>query len=218
VHVSFAAPAKYTVEGDQDATILRWVLDIRLREVLREDMGGVYGVSVQSQIAREPMQRQYLGIGFGCAPDNIDKLRAATFAELASIAASGVGADVLAKISAQLLRQHETELADNSWWAGALVEWAKYGTDLASMIAIDRFVARVTSANVQATAKRMFDPSRYIVVTLVPTASPRPVLPSSPPASSGRVPSAPGSTPLPSPAASPPGSTTSNRDSASPPP
>ena len=196
VHLSFAAPTKYTFEASRDASILRSVLQIRLREVLREDMGGVYDVTVRAGITIEPTQRQFLSISFGCAPDNIDKLRAATFAELASIAKSGVSADLTAKVSEQFRRAHETDLAENDWWAGLLHDWAKYGLDLDKLVAFEPVLARITTANVEATATRLFDPSRYIFVALVPTAS-GPIVPASP-------------------AASPPGSTASGRGSASP--
>jgi len=172
VHLSFGAPAKYTLDGEHDAEILSATLRIRLRELLREDMGGVYNVSVGATLSREPSERRYLAISFGCAPENVDKLRDAVFAELASIAKSGIGNDVLTKVSEQFRRQHETELAEDQWWASVLREASYYHTDLARLIDIDGLLARVTSARVQATAKRMFDPKRYILVVLSPGATP----------------------------------------------
>ena len=177
VHLSFGAPARYTLEGKRDAQILGAVLRIRLREILREDMGGVYNVSVGATLTREPQERQYLAVGFGCAPENAGKLRQAVFAELAAIAKSGVGADVLARVSEQLRRQHETDLAENGWWAGVLREAYRDHVDLARLLDGDAVLARVTSARVQATAKRMFDPKRYIAIVL----SPAPPPPAAPP-------------------------------------
>ena len=172
VHLSFGAPAKYTLDGEHDAEILSATLRIRLREILREDMGGVYNVSVGATLSREPSERQYLAISFGCAPENVDKLRNAVFAELATIAKSGIGDDILAKVSEQFRRQHETELAENRWWAAVLREAYYYHTDLARLLDQGGLLARVTSARVQATAKRMFDPKRYILVVLSPAAAP----------------------------------------------
>jgi zinc protease len=172
VYLSFGAPATYTLDGDHDADVLRAVLRIRLREILREDMGGVYGVAVGASLSREPNEHRFLAVGFGCAPDNVDKLRDAVFAELASIAKSGIGDDVLAKVSEQFRRQHETSIAENEWWAAALHEADYYHTDLARLLDIDGLLARVTSARVQATAKRMFDPKHYVLVVLKPAAPP----------------------------------------------
>ena len=60
-------------------------LRIRLREVLREDMGGVYGVSAAGSISRRPRQSTRFTVSFGCAPDNVDKLKKAVFDEVAAI-------------------------------------------------------------------------------------------------------------------------------------
>jgi len=187
VHLSFGAPAKYTLDGDHDAEILSAALRIRLREILREDMGGVYNVSVGATLSREPIERRYLAISFGCAPENVDKLRRAVFAELAAIAKSGIGKDILAKVSEQFRRQHETELAENPWWAAVLREASYYHTDLARLLDGGALLARVTSARVQATAKRMFDPKHYILVVLSPATAP-PAPPPLPPGQAGALP------------------------------
>ena len=94
VSLSMGAPDKWTRDLERDAEILSMVLRIRLREVLREDMGGVYGVSVGASVSREPTQRRGLRVFFGCNPDNVDKLKAAVFEEVGKIAKDGVGAEL----------------------------------------------------------------------------------------------------------------------------
>ena len=50
------------------------VLNIRLREILREELGGTYGVSVG--FSNSPPIKGYgtMSIQFGSSPDNVDKL------------------------------------------------------------------------------------------------------------------------------------------------
>jgi zinc protease len=210
---------KWSLDAERDAHILSMVLRIRLREILREDMGGVYGVSVSAGISREPTQRRDLRISFGCAPENVDKLVAAALAELDAIAKSGVTDTYLAKVTEQLRRHHETDLTDNAWWLGEIRDAYYYGDDFATATDSGAMLRRVTSANIQATARRMYDPKRYARAVLKPTASPPPALPSpgasSPGASSPPAPAA--SSPPPNPPASgSPGSTASNPGSVSP--
>ena len=71
---TFHGPDTWSRDADNDVRMLGEVLRIRLREILREDMGGVYGVSASGSIARRPKQQYTFNVSFGCAPENIDKL------------------------------------------------------------------------------------------------------------------------------------------------
>src|SRR6185503_19874563 len=42
VQLEMSAPARWSLDAERDASILSRVLQIRLREIMREDMGGVY--------------------------------------------------------------------------------------------------------------------------------------------------------------------------------
>jgi zinc protease len=161
----------WSLDAERDALILSMVLEIRLREVLREDMSGVYGVSVAAFMDREPTQRRELQVRFGCDPANIDKLKAAVFDEVGKIGKDGVGDDYLDKVREQLRRQHETDLKDNGWWLDQLRDAYYYGDDFKAMTDIDATLKRVTSANVRAAANHFFTPGNYLFATLKPKPS-----------------------------------------------
>jgi zinc protease len=74
------------------------VLSIRLREILREDMGGVYGVGASGGISRRPRQEYSFSVGFGCAPENVEKLKDAVFAEIKNIQGKGVTDEYLHRV------------------------------------------------------------------------------------------------------------------------
>jgi zinc protease len=168
VSITMAAPDKWTLDFQRDAKILSMVLKIRLREVMREDMGGVYGVSVFASVSREPTMRRSLTVSFGCDPANVDKLRQAAFDEIAKVAKSGVTDEYLAKVSEQLRREHETNLKENDWWAEQLHDAYWYGDDFTAQTDVDAIAKRVTSANVQAAAKHFFDANHYVLGVMKP--------------------------------------------------
>ena len=70
----FHGPLDYTRENVFALGSLAEVMTIRLRETLREDMGGTYGVSVQASPSRYPRSEYELRIGFGSAPERTDEL------------------------------------------------------------------------------------------------------------------------------------------------
>ncbi len=166
--LSEEAPEKWTIDGARDAQILAMVLRIRLREVLREDMGGVYGVSVWTYLAREPRQLRALGVSFGCDPDNVAALKKATFDEIGKVAKDGIGPDYLAKVTETIKRTRETDARTNRWWMNQLRQAAYFGDDFGKFTDLDAAQKRVTSDNVKASAKRFFDPNHYVLGVMKP--------------------------------------------------
>jgi zinc protease len=182
VSLMMTAPDKWSMDLERDARILSMVLEIRFREVLREDMGGVYSVSVNASLSREPTQRRYFSVFFGCDPANVDKLKQAVFDEVGKIATAGIGDEYLAKVKEQLRRQHETDIKENSWWMQQIHDAYYYGDDFAKQIDIAAISARVTSDNVKAAAKHFFDAKHFVFGVLRPKAtSAQPAPPAKPP-------------------------------------
>lgn len=166
--LSMNAPDKWTIDASRDAQILSMVLRIRLREVLREDMGGVYGVWIGASVWREPKQKRDLGVFFGCAPENVEKLQKAVFDEVAKIAKNGIGEEYLEKVKETLKRTRETDSKTNWWWMNQLRNAAYFGDDLGAQLDVNAVMARVTKANVQASAKHYFDPKAYVLGIMRP--------------------------------------------------
>jgi zinc protease len=159
---------KWSRDNERDAKILSMVLRIRLREVLREDMGGVYGVQVGAWTSREPTERRGFRVFFGCKPENVEALKKATFDEVAKIQKNGVEPIYIEKVTEQLRRQHETDLKENSWWMDQLQEAYYFGDKFEVVSDVDAIVKRVTSDNIKAAANKFFDAKHFVFGVLQP--------------------------------------------------
>jgi zinc protease len=168
VQLLFHADDSWTRDKDRDAFILGQVLAIRLREVLREDKGGVYGVSVGGSLIRAPHPERSFSISFGCDPARVDELVAATFAEIAAIQKNGIGDDYLEKVRQTFAREREVQLRNNGFWVGWLSTAYAFGDDPTLVLDPSKMIARMTSANVQAAARRFLDPKQYFEPILLP--------------------------------------------------
>jgi zinc protease len=168
VRLVFAGPAAWGLDAWRDTQILEELLEMRLRDVLRERLGGTYAVDVDARMEREPSERRRLEIGFGCAPENVEKLVAVVFDELRALAQQGVDEQYLAKVRLRLERQRELRLADNEWWASWLLYAYWHDDDFGTVTDIRATVRRVTRENVKATVARMFDEKNYVLAVLRP--------------------------------------------------
>ena len=107
VRMSFHGSGKWSLQEQHIIRSFAEALSIRLREVMREDLGGVYGVGVNGSFIREPKGLATLDINFSCAPENVDTLVETVFTEIENIRKNGVPEDILDKITAAQLRQRE---------------------------------------------------------------------------------------------------------------
>src|SRR5262249_6992947 len=114
--VTFHGDEAWTRDKDRDVNILNPVLVMHRREIVREDMGVVYGVGASGFLTRIPRGARTFIIQFGAAPEAVDKLVKAAFDEVAVIAKSGIGQDYLDKVKATFLRERETSMKTNAYW------------------------------------------------------------------------------------------------------
>src|SRR5206468_1113560 len=146
---------------------LAQVLGIKLREQLREERGGTYGVSVQAVPAREPRPRSTLSISFASAPDRVEELVAAVFAEIDSLRRDGAGERELAKVKETDIRERETDLRDNAFWLELLAGANRADEAPGAWLDLKGFLDQLTGETVRRAAQRYLDPSRYVRVTLL---------------------------------------------------
>jgi zinc protease len=144
------------------------VLDIRLRDVLREDLGGTYGVSVSAQTEQRPVPAYSVSIRFGAAPDRIEALTAQVFQQIDSLQAAGPAADIVTRVQEQERRERETARRTNSYWLAQLLRGVTIGDRPGAFLAADQLTEQLTPARIQEGARRWLNRQNYVRVTLLP--------------------------------------------------
>jgi zinc protease len=166
----FHGPEKWSRDTENDMRMLSEVLSIRLREILREDMGGVYGVRAGGGISRRPRQEYTFTVSFGCSPDNVEKLKEAVFTEIKAVQSKGTTEEYLHKVREARLRAHEVNLKENGFWEGELNRAFRYGDDPKLIPDIKPWVDKISSDRVKAAANRYLRSSEYVLGVLQPEA------------------------------------------------
>ncbi|CAN5778746.1 insulinase family protein [soil metagenome] len=166
--IVFHGPLEFGREELSSLNALAEVLQIRLREVRREDLGGTYGVGVQASGARDPEPSYRLTIGFGAAPERLDELVRVTFAELESLQRNGPREADLAKVREMQFRAREVRLRENNFWISQLMTYDRYGWDTRQIPVHERSAERLSAERVRDAARRYVDTRRYVQVSLVP--------------------------------------------------
>ncbi len=148
--------------------ILSRILDIKLRETVREDEGGTYGLQVRDQVEKFPKSEYSLTVIFGCDPKKQDKLVSVIFKEMEKIVKNGPTEVDMAKIKETLIRERETDLKKNDWWIKKLENVYYYDQPKVSFADFNDKVKAVTNDEIKASAAKYFNMKNYVKVYLKP--------------------------------------------------
>ncbi len=168
VELTFIGAQPWSWQSQYAMESLCDVLRIRLRETIREDKSGTYGVRVSGGISKVPDARRALSIGWGCDPTRVSELTDAVWVQLRDIAEKGPDAETIAKVKATQLRDDETNLQRNDYWVEQLVRHQRLGNDPHLILGRPALVASLTPEMVREAARLAIDPQNVIKVVLLP--------------------------------------------------
>ena len=170
VRVTFTGTAVYSDLEATQLDQLAKVLEIRLREILREDQGGVYSVGAGANISREPINSYSITISFGCAPENVEKLTGLVMEEIKNMKTNGATQTNIDKVIAEDTRGMQTSVKDNSYWLYNLQDKYYYKENPKDLLLDAALVKKLTVERTKEMANKYFNTANMIKIVLMPEA------------------------------------------------
>jgi zinc protease len=164
----FTGPMEYSRQNAYALRALGDVLDIRLREVLREELGGTYGVQVSAAASVRPERRYTINIAFGAAPERLDELTMAVFSEIERIRSEGPRDEELSRVREIHRREREASLRQNAYWLNQLVAYDRDRSGFTGILNYEGLIDGLTGAAVQGAAQAWLRADNYVRVSLLP--------------------------------------------------
>lgn len=146
------------------------VLRIRLRETLREEEGGVYGVGVSGHLQRWPKGAYACRVAFTCDPGRADQLISLVLEEIRRLQQKGPRAEDLAKVRQIALRSFERGQKENPFWLGNLEFRVRHDLDPRDILSYPDRVRTLTGRKVAEAARRYFAMDNLLIARLEPGA------------------------------------------------
>ncbi len=141
---------------------------IRLREVLREDQGGTYHVSVWPGLEHRPASRAQLSIAFGCDPSKVEELMGSVEALIEELRTEPLDESYAQTVRETQRRRRETDMRQNSFWTYILSFYDWHGEDPGVVLEFDDFVSGVSPESLLETAAWLFDTPHRADFVLMP--------------------------------------------------
>jgi zinc protease len=168
VQMVFSGPFKWDRPHRNEIFAVSSILQIMLREALREEKGGTYGVGVSAVPIGRPKERYSMMIAFGCAPERVDELVAAALQTVDSLKRYGPSAANLEKIRESAKRDQEVSLRENRFWLNQMQFDLMYDEPLENILDGAQQFQKVSAEQIRDAARRYLDPSNLVKVVLLP--------------------------------------------------
>jgi len=167
--IEFTGACEYKPQTRFDFRALMELVQIKLDQTLREQLGGAYSPSVGGVCSRVPRQEYDIQVQFNSSPENVEKLTKSVFAIIDTLKTKGPDATDLAKVREELIRAREVETKQNAYWLGNIMAREQAGEDLNGLLApYDEMLKNLTGAQLQEAARRYFDTANYARFVLLP--------------------------------------------------
>ncbi len=143
------------------------MLAVRLRERLREELGGTYNVGASARAGPLPDPEYRVYITFGSDPSRAEELFNEVEAELDWL--RGGGEQGYLDTVRELMRTARREmLRDNGFWLREIQTALQRGEPLAEIAGLDDRLDELTLEQVAAAARRYLPDDRYVRIVLLP--------------------------------------------------
>jgi zinc protease len=168
--IAFTGPFEYGIQAERTGIqAMAQTVQTRLRNVMREELGGTYSVGVSAGVSFRPVENYTLTIAFGSALQRAEELVKIIFAEIEKMKTAGPTESEVADTREAMLRTFEVNLRQNGTWINQLATDYQRGDEPgASLRSYPDSVKAVTPATIQKAVARYFNMQNYVRVTLLP--------------------------------------------------
>ena len=149
-------------------TVAGEMLGIRLRERVREQLGGTYSISVNADGSTPLPDPEYqASIIFGSDPSRTEELFREVMAEVKWLREGGEQ-DYLDTVKELLRTTRQEQLRDNDFWLRQIRTAMQRGESLTEILSFDERLEALTLEQVAAAALRYLTDDRYVRIVLLP--------------------------------------------------
>jgi zinc protease len=166
--IVFSGPFVFDQERRVAIRAMSEILQTRLLELIREELGGTYSVTAASGYQKYPKQEYSITIQFGCSPERTDDLIKRVFGEIEKFKAEGPTEKQLTDEREALLREFETNSKQNGYLLNQITLRFYHNEDPAGIWLVPDFYKKLDAATIKDAARQYLNTQSFVKVTLFP--------------------------------------------------
>lgn len=168
VVLEFNGDFEWSQEERYKLSSMMQVLNIMLRESMREDKGGVYGVNAGASSSKNPKEEYSVRISFTCSPENVDDLISTALKDMKDLQDNGPSEENMVKIKEIQRKDQEENLRKNGYWMTYLFQSHLYDLDLMRFQKYADRTNTLSAEDIQEAAKKYLKTDNFVKAVLYP--------------------------------------------------
>lgn len=154
----------FTQETNLHASMLGQIMSARYIETVREDQGGAYGIPTQGSTSDWPSAKAQIIIQLPTAPEKRAALEPIIQKGIDDICTENPTDEELQKVKEYMLRAHQEDLKQNSYWMNALINKVRYNREYVNNY--EAVVNATTPDMIRELANQIFRSGNRLQVTM----------------------------------------------------
>lgn len=146
------------------AEMLENIVNIKLRERIRENESGTYGIRTSISSNYLPEKYIYSSISFGCDPKNANNLISILKEEIDSLKEFEPKDIYMTKTYQKFIRTREVNLQKNNFWINNFIKSDFYDKQLTNIDKYSKKVKKISPSDIKEIANTVFDEDYFISI------------------------------------------------------
>jgi zinc protease len=164
----FTGPIEVSREQAIAITAMAEVLQTRLRDAIREELGATYNIAAAASAARVPVGQYSISIDFTSDPARMSAVTRRVLDEVAAFRQNGPTSRQVQDVKAGLQRDFESNSRQNAFLAGQIAQRYQTGEPVESVWQVPDLFRAITAQQIHDAARKYLNTDNYIRVTLKP--------------------------------------------------
>lgn len=156
IFIEFKGPFEWNRKNRVYSYAFNKIVNIKLREAVREDKGGTYGIGAGVYQSRYPKSEFTSYIQFGCNPTRVEELKKTALDVIEGIKKTGVTTEDIAKLKEIILKERETSLQENRYWLSTISNNYDNDESMLEFTQINSWIDKITSDDIKNAANKYF--------------------------------------------------------------
>lgn len=166
--IVFSGPFEFEQNNNVAFRAMTQVLETRLLERLREDLGGTYSITVSPDYQKIPRPEYSVSIQFGSDPQRTEELVKRVFQEIELLKTNGPTEKQLNDVKEALVREFETSSKQNNYLLSQISLRNQIGEGAESLWQLPERYKKLDAATIKETAKKYLNTNAVVKVMLFP--------------------------------------------------
>jgi len=170
VAIVFAGPFVYDDANNLALQTVTLLLQSRLSDAIREELGGTYNIAVNSEAAKNPRPQYRVRIDWTCDPARTAGLVQRVMEEVSFVRKTQLSPEQVSRVRTILMRDAERDSRENEYLLAQISRRYDDGdaANVGTAVHSPQQISELNGAAIQLAAQRYLDTENYLRVTLVP--------------------------------------------------